>query len=220
MEGDVSASRDLLGRLHWLGHASFCLDGPPTIYFDPLELRGQQPEAGIVLISHEHSDHCSPADIERISGAGTVIVASPRAAEKLRGDVRTLRPGERTTVGDVVIEAVPAYNVSKFRSPGVPFHPREAEHTGFIVTVGGKRIYFAGDTDHIPEMAGLRCDVALLPVGGTYTMDAEEAARAAADIEPEVVVPMHWGGGIVGTRTDAEHLRDLYEGKVIILEAE
>ena len=82
------------------------------------------------------------------------------------------------------------------------------------------RIRLSVDTDHVPEMAGLRCDVALLPVGGTYTMDAEEAARAAADIEPEAVIPMHWGGGIVGTRTDAEHLGDLYDGKVIILEAE
>ena len=209
----------LLERLHWLGHASFRLDGPTVIYFDPWRLEGELPQADIVLISHGHSDHCSPEDVRRIGGAGTVIVASPGAAEKLHGDVRVLRPGERTTVGEVEIEAVPAYNVNKFRSPGVLFHPQEAEHVGYVVTVEGERLYFAGDTDRIPEMAEIACDVALLPVGGTYTMTAEEAAQAAADIGPTVAVPMHWGSGVVGTRADAERFRSLYGGEVVIPEA-
>jgi len=209
----------LLERLHWLGHASFRLDGSPTIYFDPWQLAGELPQADIILISHEHHDHCSPKDVERTSGPGTVVVASPGAAKMLRGDVRVLRPGERTTVGEVEIKAVPAYNVNKFRSPGVPFHPKEAGHVGYVVTVEEERIYFAGDTDRIPEMVGLRCDVALLPVGGTYTMDAEEAAQAATDIGPQVAVPMHWGAGVVGTRADAERFRNLYDGEVVILEA-
>jgi L-ascorbate metabolism protein UlaG (beta-lactamase superfamily) len=210
----------LLSRLHWLGHASFRLDGPPVIYFDPWRLQGTLPRADIILVSHEHSDHCSPQDIERISGPGTVIVASPSAARKLHGELRVLRPGERTSVGEAEIEAVPAYNVNKFRSPGEPFHPKGEAHAGFIVTVAGERIYFAGDTDHIPEMTEVRCDVALLPIGGTYTMDADEAARAAADIGPKVVVPMHWGGGVVGTRADADRFRSLYDGQVIVLETE
>jgi L-ascorbate metabolism protein UlaG (beta-lactamase superfamily) len=117
-------------------------------------------------------------------------------------------------VGEVEIEAVPAYNVNK------SYHPKQAGHVGFIVTVGGERIYFAGDTDRIPEMASVRCDVALLPVGGTYTMDAEDAAQAAADIRPKVAVPMHWGAGVIGTRADAERFRSLYGGRVVILEAE
>jgi L-ascorbate metabolism protein UlaG (beta-lactamase superfamily) len=91
---------------------------------------------------------------------------------------------------------------------------------GYVVTVEGMRLYFAGDTDHIPEMVDLRCDVALLPVGGTYTMDAEEAAQAAAAIGPQVVVPMHWGAGVVGSHADAERLRSLYDGEVVILKAE
>lgn len=214
----MSVSVGLLERLHWLGHASFRLDGPPTIYFDPWKLEGEHLQADIVLVSHEHSDHCSPEDVERISGPNTVVVASPGAAEKLRGNVRVLRPGERTTVGEVEIEAVPAYNVNKFRSPGVPFHPREAEHVGYVVTVEGERLYFAGDTDHIPEMADIACDVALLPVGGTYTMTAEEAAQAAADIGPKVAVPMHWGSGVVGARADAERFRSLHDGEVAIPE--
>jgi L-ascorbate metabolism protein UlaG (beta-lactamase superfamily) len=216
----MNASVSLVERLHWLGHASFRLDGPPTIYFDPWRLEGELPQADVILISHEHQDHCSPEDVERVGGPGTVIVTVPQAAQKLRGDVRVLRPGERVTVGEVEIEAVPAYNVNKFRSPGVPFHPQEAGHVGYVVTVEGERLYFAGDTDHIPEMAGFRCDVALLPVGGTYTMDAEEAAQAAADIGPQVAVPMHWGAGVAGTRADAERFRSLYDGEVVILEAE
>ena len=216
----MESSMSLIDRLHWLGHASFRLDGPPVVYFDPWRLQGVHPEADVILVSHEHSDHCSPQDVERISGPGTVIVASPLAAQKLSGDLRVLRPGERLAVGGAEIEAVPAYNVSKFRSPGVPFHPKESEHAGFIVTVEGERVYFAGDTDHIPEMAEVRCDVALLPIGGTYTMDAAEAAQAAATIGPKVVVPMHWGAGVVGSRADVDRLRSLYEGQVIVLEAE
>ncbi len=216
----MSVAVNLLERLHWLGHASFRLDGPPTIYFDPWKLKGRPPRADVILISHEHMDHCSPEDVKRISKPGTVIVANPGAAEKLGGDARSLRPGERTTVGEVEIKAVPAYNASRFRSPGLPFHPQEAEHVGYVVTVAGERVYFAGDTDRIPEMADIACDVALLPVGGTFTMDAEEAAQAAADIGPKVALPMHWGGGVVGSRADAERFCDLYDGEAVILEAE
>jgi len=224
----MGAYVSLLERLHWLGHASFLLDGPPVLYFDPWKLKesalsrsqGQLPQADIILISHEHHDHCSPADVKRISGSGTVIIASAGSAKKLSGDVRTLHPGEATTIGQVKIDAVPAYNIDKFRSPGHPFHPKEAEHVGYVVTVEGVRLYFAGDTDHIPEMAEIACDVALLPVGGTYTMDAREAAQAAADIAPDVAVPMHWGAGVVGSRADAERFRDLYDGQVVILTPE
>ena len=216
----MNTSVRVLECLHWLGHASFRLDGPPTIYFDPWKLKGRPAQADIVLISHEHHDHCSPEDVEQISGPGTAIVASSEAAKRLRGDVRVLSPGERTRIGEVEIEAVPAYNVNKFRSPGVPFHPKKAKHLGYLVTVAGERLYFAGDTDHIPEMADLRCDVALLPVGGTYTMDADEAAQAAADIGPKVVVPMHWGAGVVGTHADVERFRSRYDGQVVVLKPE
>jgi L-ascorbate metabolism protein UlaG (beta-lactamase superfamily) len=210
----------VLGRLHWLGHASFRLDGPPTIYFDPWQLKGAPPQADVVLVSHEHHDHCSPDDIKRVTGPGTVIVASAGAAQRLNGDVRQVSPGQRIQIGELEIEAVPAYNVNKFRAPGVPFHPREAGHMGYVVTVQGERLYFAGDTDHIPEMSNLQCDVALLPIGGKYTMDAEEAAQAAKNIGPRVVVPMHWGSGVVGTLADVERFRSLYDGDIVVLEAE
>ena len=205
---------DLLGHLHWLGHASFPLDGPPTIYFDPTRLGSEKHQAEIILISHEHDDHYSSSILKQISRPETVIVTSHRVAARLEkvegieGQVRALQPGERTTVGEVEIETVPAYNVAK------SFHPQTAGNLGFIVTWRGERLYFAGDTDRIPEMADIQCDVALLPIGGTYTMDAEEAAQAAADIGPKVAVPMH-------TRsTDPEQFRSLCDCEVVIMKIE
>lgn len=211
-------AKDLVGRLHWLGHDSFRLDGPPVIYFDPWKLRGRPPMADLVLVSHEHHDHCSPKDVKKVSGPETVVVASASSAEKLPG-AKTARPGDRLTVAGVEIEAVRAYNINKFRSPGVPFHPREADHVGYVVTVGGVRIYFAGDTDHIPEMVDIECDVALLPVSGTYVMTVEEAAEAARTINAQIVVPMHYGSGI-GTSDDGQRFVGLYDGDVVLLEAE
>ncbi len=199
----------LLAKLHRLSHDSFRYDGPPVIYFDPWKLAAGSPRADLILVSHEHFDHCSPEDIQKISGPTTVVIAPPVAAEKLPG-ARILRPGETTTVGDVTVEAVPAYNVNKFRSPGVPFHPKAAGHNGYIITIGGERLYHAGDTDHIPEMVGFRCNVALLPVSGTYVMTADEAAAAAADIKPDVAVPMHYGD-IVGGNADVQRFKELCE---------
>jgi len=195
---------DLLARLHWLGHASFRLDGPPVIYFDPVgSFKDELPQADIILISHSHSDHYSPALLKRISKPETVIVTSQVVATLLSqdgvpGQVRALRPAERTAVGAVEIEATEAYNIDK------SYHLKEFGNLGFIVILHGRRIYFAGDTDFIPEMADIRVDVAMLPVGGTYTMDAKEAARAVAAIKPEVVVPMH----MLSDR-DVELFRDL-----------
>jgi L-ascorbate metabolism protein UlaG (beta-lactamase superfamily) len=111
----------------------------------------------------------------------------------------------------VEVEAVPAYNVDK------RFHPREAGHVGYVVNVSGVRLYHAGDTDRIPEMTEIECDIALLPVSGTYVMTADEAVAAARDIQPRVAVPMHFGAGVAGTQADAQYLKDQWEGRVVIL---
>jgi L-ascorbate metabolism protein UlaG (beta-lactamase superfamily) len=205
----------LLQNLHWLGHDSFRLDGPPVIYFDPWKLPSGSPMADLILVSHDHGDHCSPGDVKKVSGPKTVVIANPTAAAKLPG-ARVIHPGEKTTVGEVTVEAVPAYNLTKFRSPGNPFHPQKAEHNGYIITVGGERLYHAGDTDHIPEMSGFKCDVALLPVSGTYVMTAEEAAGAAAAIKPLVAIPMHYGDpDVVGSLADAHQFKKLCEKRGI-----
>jgi L-ascorbate metabolism protein UlaG (beta-lactamase superfamily) len=211
-------AKELVSKLHWLCHDSFRLEGPPVIYFDPWKLQGQLPVADLVLVSHEHHDHCSPEDVKKVSGPETVVIAAATAATQLPG-ARAVRPGDRVTTAGVEIEAVRAYNLNKFRSPGVPFHPREAEHVGFVVTVGGVRIYHTGDTDHIPEMADIRCHVALLPVSGIYVMTVDEAVEAARTLSPQITVPMHYGAGI-GTADDGRRFAELYDGEVAVLETE
>ncbi len=200
-------AQELVKKLHWLGHDSFRLDGPPIIYFDPWKLQGELPTADLVLVSHHHHDHCSPDDVRQISGPQTVIVASHLAAKELHG-AKVMRPGDKLSVAGVEIEAVPAYNVNKFRAPGKPFHPRDEQHVGYIATVQGVRVYFAGDTDYIPEMADFHCDIALLPVSGTYVMTVEEAVAAARDIKAAITVPMHYGAGI-GSANDGERFAEL-----------
>jgi L-ascorbate metabolism protein UlaG (beta-lactamase superfamily) len=208
-------AKELVEKLHWLNHDSFRLDGPPVIYFDPWKLKGRLPVADLVLVSHEHYDHCSPEDVKKVSGPHTTVVANVGAAAKLPG-AQAIRPGECQTVAGIKIEAVHAYNLNKFRAPGEVFHPRDAQHVGFVITVEGLRLYFAGDTDHIVEMAQVDCDVALLPVSGTYVMTVEEAVDAARTLSPQIVVPMHFGSGI-GTADDGQYFASLFGGEVVVL---
>jgi len=213
----------MIENIHWLGHDSFRIDAEKITYIDPWQLKENLPPADLVLITHEHGDHCSPSDVAKIARPETVVVTNAASAEKLKGQpgqVRVVKPGDSLSIEGVQLEAVPAYNLNKFRSPGKPFHPQEAGHVGFIVTLGGQRIYHAGDTDNIPEMDNLQVDIALLPVSGTYVMTAEEAADAARRIAPRVAIPMHYGAGVAGSRADAERFAELYGGQVLILEQE
>lgn len=177
----------------WLGHASFLIKADErNIYIDPYEGRYAE-KADAILVTHSHFDHCDLSRINEVRKEDTVIVAPPDCASKIGGKVMSLRPGEKTTIGDIIVEAAEAYNVRRFRSPGNPFHPK-GFGVGYLITIAGKTIYHAGDTDLIPEMKELRdrhITLALLPSGGTYTMDNEEAAEATLAINPEVVIPMH-----------------------------
>lgn len=203
---------NVLRNLKRLGHASFVLAGPPVIYIDPWKLPEDCPPADIILVTHGHTDHCSPEDIARISQSGTVVVASHHAADKLGGSTRFIRPGESLTLGGVTIHAVPAYNLDKYRSPGRLYHPPEMQGNGYVIEVAGETLYHAGDTDCIPEMRQVQATVALLPMSGKFVMTAEEAFEAAKAIRAEYFVPMHYGD-IVGTEADVEKFRYLCEGQ-------
>ena len=177
-------------KLKWLGHASWKVKaGGKTIYIDPYQ-GDYDEEADLILSTHSHQDHCDPDKVRQVMGRDTVIIAPADCASKIGAPVRSLKPGERADFG-VTVEAVEAYNYKRFRSPGNPFHPRGLG-VGYLIRAEGKTLYHAGDTDFIPEMEGLEgIDLALLPSGGTYTMDNDEAAEAAFAIHPKSVVPMH-----------------------------
>jgi len=194
-----------------IAHDTFRIAGSQLIYTDPFKVM-KHDQADIVLISHEHFDHLAMDDLHKVISAKTVIVASPLCKQGLKGlkvkETQFLDPGQKCTVNKVAIEAVPAYNLNKFREPGKVFHPKEEKRLGFIITLDGTRIYFAGDTDFIPEMKSIKCDIALLPVSGTYVMTAEEAAEAAKAINPKIAVPMHYAA-IVGSDADAKKFKTL-----------
>jgi len=193
-------------KIAWLGHDGFRIDAEKTIYVDPYQIEGG-PVADLILITHEHFDHCSPEDIAKIQGPETVIVTEKDSAKKLTGDVRVVKPGETLDLGNVKIKAVPSYNTDK------DFHPKKNGWLGFIVETEGLKVYHAGDADFIPEMKDFEVDIALLPVSGTYVMTADQAVKAALAINPKVAIPMHYGA-IVGDEQDALNFKKALEGKV------
>ncbi len=178
--------------IKWLAHACFQIKAEESIIYVDLEEYSEPSEkADLILVTHSHTDHCDPSKIKTVRKEDTVIIAPEDCVPKIGGNVKTLKAGEETTVGNIKVRAVEAYNYKRFRSPGTPYHPK-GYGVGYLLTVEGKTIYHAGDTDFIPEMRQLgQVDVALIPSGGTYTMDNSEAAEAALAINPKVVIPMH-----------------------------
>ena len=199
-------TESIANKINWLGHDAFRIDAQKTIYIDPFQIQ-PGPKADIILVSHEHFDHCSPEDIERIQTEHTVIITESESAAKLKGNIKIMKPNETLTLNDIKIETVPSYNTNK------KFHPKENGWLGFIIEIIGERIYHSGDTDYIPEMKEIKTNIALLPVSGTYVMTAEEAVKAALAIKPDLAIPMHYGA-IVGGEEDARQFKKALEGKV------
>jgi L-ascorbate metabolism protein UlaG (beta-lactamase superfamily) len=201
----------MIDHIEWLGHASFRLVGCPLIYIDPWRVTRGDKHADIILVTHDHYDHCSPADVEKLRGPDTVIITNEMAASLLDG-AKTLRPWQVMNVGRVSIMAAPAYN---------SHHPPSFGGLGFVLSLDHYDVYYAGDTDLIPEMSRIRCDIAILPIGGRQTMSAPQAAEAVRLLRPRWAIPSHWGSPSEGgTIVDVKEFRQGAEphAKVIVPE--
>ena len=191
----------MIDKIHWLGHAGFKILDDKVIYIDPYKIKGGQ-KADIIFFTHDHYDHFSKEDIAKIAKSETIYVLPQLAAQSIKGNVRLMTAGDKIIIGDIAVEAIAAYNMNK------DFHPKEKGFLGYILTIKGVRIYHSGDTDVIPEMKEVSCDIALLPIGGTYTMTAQAAAEAVKKFKVKIVVPMHWGT-LVGSKEDALEFKNL-----------
>jgi len=194
-----------------------------TIYLDPFQIKTEPHDADYILITHDHYDHFSVDDIKKIAKISTILVVPARMEDDAKeferevGGIVTVKPGVYKEISGLEIETIPAYNTVK------PFHPRRAEWVGYILRVEGKRIYIAGDTGltkeakQVKEARQVKCDIALLPVGGTYTMDTRRAAELANTIRPEYVIPTHYGS-IVGKQSDGQTFAALVKSPVKVVE--
>ncbi len=173
------------------------------IYIDPFRMNEAPKDADYILVTHDHYDHFNPEDIPKVSTGDSVLVV-PENMKKKAGEVSgmvgrivTVKPGDSLNVDKLSVDTIPSYNIGK------PFHPKEAGWVGYILNVDGKRIYIAGDTDATEEAKKVKCDIALVPIGGKYTMNAKEAAELVNIIRPKTAIPVHFGG-VVGSPEDAE----------------
>lgn len=213
---DEVTPRKMVENIHWLGQAAVKITaGDKAVFIDPYNLKISD-KADIILITHCHMDHMSPKDIEKVTTKDTVIVAPKNCTAKLAGvekaKVLESEPGFKTTLGEITIEAVPAYNIVKTK-----FHPKANNWMGYILTIDGVRIYHGGDTERIPEMKTFTCDIAMLPLGQTYTMNSvKEAADAVCDVKAKIAIPIHFGM-YEGTAADAEEFKALLKDKVTVV---
>lgn len=213
-------------ELNWLKHAGFKIKTEEgTIYIDPFQISNDQEKANILFISHDHPDHLDEASIKMLVDSETTIFCSHDCKSKIEQFVKVagiiaLLPGDEHIFGHLKIKATPAYNINK------SFHPKENQWIGFLIEIDNTCIYFSGDTDHLPELEKIQCDIGLFPVSGIYVMNAKEAAGLASIIKPKVIsIPMHWGTLVddqnrrVGTLQDAETFCKLCNGPSQILDS-
>ncbi len=183
-------------ELHFIGHGSLMFDFEGfIIHIDPVSSMGSydgKPSADLILVTHEHYDHLDPDLIEKLRKDGTLLFTSENTAKTVKW-AQAMKAGDSKNAGTVRIEAVPAYNIVHMRVQGQPYHPKGAG-IGFILTIGDKRIYVAGDTENIPEMKALKnIDIAFLPMNLPYTMTPEMVADAAEALRPRILYPYHFG---------------------------
>jgi len=201
-------------EIKWLGHSGFLIKNSKTIYIDPYNIKEDLEKADIVLITHGHYDHCSFADLKKVVKEGTKIFVTADCQSKITRfefpiQMEIVEPGLEVDLGSFRLMCVPAYNIDK------PFHPRNEGWVGYLLKIDDIIIYHTGDTDLIPEMQKLtghnqpgKKFIALLPVGGRFTMSVEEAVEAAKLIKPSLAIPMHWGS-VIGNEEDAREFVEL-----------
>jgi L-ascorbate metabolism protein UlaG (beta-lactamase superfamily) len=215
-------------ELKWLGHSGFLIKNSKVIYIDPYQIKENSEKADLIFITHSHYDHCSVADMQKIVKDGTKIIMPADCQSKItRFDVpinmEIIEPNQEIGIGEIKVSTLPSYNIDKH------FHPKDEAWVGYLIKMNDVLVYHPGDSDLIPEMQKLtgykqpgKEFIALLPVGGRFTMNAEEAAEAAKLIKPSIAIPMHFGS-IIGSKDDAQELKELCEEnniKVEILEKE
>ena len=192
----------MLENIEVLYHSSIRINKEKTIYIDPFKIDRNYNDADIVFITHDHFDHYSEEDIDKVINENTTIIIPEELLTKLlkkginKNAIITVEPNEKYVVQGIKFETISAYNTNK------TFHPKENGWVGYIIIINGIRYYIAGDTDITEENKQVKCDVAFVPVGGTYTMDFKEAAQLINEIQPKIAVPIHYGS-VVGTKQDA-----------------
>lgn len=218
---------ETIENINWLGNAGFYFvdkDSGNTIYYvDPFKLtQANLPKANLLFITHAHPDHLSPEDIEKVASDTTIVIAPKSCISQIPVDTYRqvpVEPNKEYTVKNFAFQTVPAYNTKPDR---LQFHPRENQWVGYVFVINGKKIYHAGDTDFIPEMSDfeqLHFDIAMLPIGGTYTMDVQEAIEAANAIQAKITVPIHYKRQLGGNYEDAEKAfsKGVTNSQVVIL---
>ena len=192
----------MLENIEVLYHSSIRISKNKVIYIDPFKIDKNYNDADIVFITHDHYDHYSDEDIDKVINENTTIIIPEKLLTKLlrkginKNAIITVEPNEKYMIQGIKFETIPSYNTNK------TFHPKENGWVGYIITLDDIRYYIAGDTDITEENRKVKCDVAFVPVGGTYTMDFKEAAQLINEIQPKIAVPIHYGS-VVGTKQDA-----------------
>ncbi len=209
---------NITDRIHWYGQSAIKIEtGELVLWFDPYKIPDGEDKADYIFITHSHFDHLSFEDIEKIVTSKTHFFAPydciPKLADAGYKKFTSVEPGTKDEIkNDILVETVPMYNINK-----TTYHPRGNKWVGYILTIEGLKIYHAGDTERIPEMKEINCDIAFLPLGQTYTMDSvEDAAKAALDTGAKTAIPFHYGL-YEGKKEDADRFKELLEGKMDVV---
>lgn len=204
----------MLENIEVLCHSSIKFKKGKTIYIDPFKIDKKYNDADIIFITHDHYDHYSEEDINKIRKEGTIIVAPQDLSEKIalnnftKEEVILVEPNKKHEAKGIKFETIPAYNINK------QFHPKQNKWVGYILEINDTKYFIAGDTDITEENKKVKCDIAFVPVGGTYTMTSKEASKLVNEIKPKIAVPIHYGC-IVGTKQDAIDFCDSLDKEII-----